>query len=101
MLNDVRTCPQRRYEAMSEDVTWRNVEVIDWKQMGPPALMTSNDILNDVKVDTVDILNILKESQGFLIYIHVLPETKRERWLIDYLYSILWYFILINIDMIL
>ena len=66
MLNDVKTCPQRRYEAMSEDVTWRNVKVIDWKQMGPPALMTSNDILNDVKVDKFDILNILNDAKDIV-----------------------------------
>ena len=55
-----------RDEAMSEDVTWRNVEVIDWKQMGPPALMTSNDILNDVKVDKFDILNILNDAKDIV-----------------------------------
>ena len=63
--------------------------------MGPPALKNVNDILNDAKdvvtpkVDKVDILTDIKRTAKTALYIHVLSETKRERWLIDYLYSIL------------
>jgi hypothetical protein len=72
------TCPQRRYEATSEDVTWRDVtsksSIEDqdqnfMKQMGPPASMNIKWHLNDAKVvvtskvDKVDILNILNDAK--------------------------------------
>ena len=50
---------------------------------------------------SVENVDILKDSQINALYIYVCLKQKEKEWLIDYLYSILWYFILINFDTIL
>jgi hypothetical protein len=46
---------------------------------------------------SVENVDILKDSQINALYIYVCLKQKEKEWLIDYLYSILWYFILITL----
>jgi hypothetical protein len=46
---------------------------------------------------SVENVDILKDSQITALYIYVCLKQKEKEWLIDYLYSILWYFILITL----
>ena len=92
--HDVRTCPPwRRYEAKSEDVTWRRSHRL--KEDQTPWTLNIKWHLNDAKdvvtskVDKVDILNIFNwrqsrcvdilNEQPMLSKILRIPETKRER----------------------
>ena len=103
--HDVRTCPQRRYEAKSEDVTWRDVtSKSSIETRSRSNFMNIKWHLNnakDVVTSKVDKVDIKRQPKCCLIYIFVYLKQKEKEWLIDYLYSILWYFILINFDKIL
>ncbi len=122
--HDVRTCPQRRYEAMSKDVTWRDVKAIDWRKIKiklyehylktnvPSGLKERQwliincvfgqpSVTKDVVTPKVDKVDIKRTAKAALYIFMYCLKQKEKKWLIDYLYSILWYFILINFDMIL
>jgi hypothetical protein len=77
------TCPQRRYEETSEDVTWRDVDRtsimnITLKQMGPPASMKLKWHLNERRQLTPKTSWRLKSIKSTLIFM-CMSETKRER----------------------
>ena len=73
-----------------------NIELYFEEQMGPPALMTSMTF-KWTSITDAKCRHFKRQPNYCLIYIYVCLKQKEKEWLIDYLYSILWYFILITL----